>query len=91
MSNLSRLRDNIAAIEYALTGKGEREVMNKYTGFGGLGFVLNPIDNKAAWNKTDMTCYEDTVKLYELLKREAGSEKEYKKWVASPVAGGAVM
>lgn len=83
MSNLQRLRDNIAAIEYALTGKGEREVMNKYTGFGGLGFVLNPIDDKAAWNKTDMICYEDTVRLYELLKREAGSEKEYKKWVQS--------
>ena len=51
MSNLQRLRDNIAAIEYALTGKGDAQVLNKYTGFGGLGFILNPIEDKTKWNK----------------------------------------
>ena len=83
MSNLSRLRDNIAAIEYALTGKGDAEVLNKYTGFGGLGFILNPIDNKAAWNKTDAVCYEDTVRLHELLRENSADAQQYKKWVAS--------
>ena len=83
MSNLSRLRDNIAAIEYALTGKGEREVLNKYTGFGGLGFVLNPIDDKSKWNKTDMVCYEDTVRLVELLREHSSDEKQFKKWMQS--------
>ena len=83
MSNLQRLRDNISAIECALKGENNLDVMNKYTGFGGLGLVLNPIDNKGAWNKTDMTCYEDTVKLYELLRKNSADEKQYKKWVAS--------
>ena len=83
MSNLQRLRDNIAAIECALTGKGERECLNKYTGFGGLGFVLNPIDDKSKWNKTDSACYEDTVRLVTMLREQAGSEKMFKKWMAS--------
>jgi N12 class adenine-specific DNA methylase len=83
MSKLQRLRDNIEAIESALKGKGDAQVLNKYTGFGGLGFVLNPIEDKSQWNKTDMVCYEDTVRLVELLREHAGSEKMFKKWMAS--------
>ena len=83
MSNLSRLRDNIAAIKYALTGDGDKDALNRYTGFGGLGFILNPIDNKAAWNKTDAVYYEDTVRLHEILKANSADEKQYKKWLAS--------
>ena len=83
MSKLQRLRDNIAAIEYALTGKGDAEVLNKYTGFGGLGFILNPIEDKTKWNKTDAACYEDTVKLHELLRENSADEKQYKKFMAS--------
>lgn len=82
MSNLSRLRNNIEALEYALTGNGEREVMNKYTGFGGMTFVLNPLEPKA-WSKSDMMYYQDTVRLHELLREEAGSDKEYQAWVES--------
>ena len=83
MSNLQRLRDNIAAIECALNGKGDAQVMNKYTGFGGLGFVLNPIDDQTKWTKTDLTCYQDTVRLVEMLHSHAGSEKMAKKWMQS--------
>ena len=83
MSNLQRLRDNISAIEYALTGKGDAQVLNKYTGFGGLGFILNPIADKNKWNKTDMTCYQDWVRLHEVRKANCADEKQYKKWLAS--------
>lgn len=83
MSNLQRLRDNIAAIECALTGRGDAQVMNKYTGFGGMGFVLNPIEDKSKWNKTDQACYEDTVRLVEMLRRESGDEKQFKRWMQS--------
>ena len=83
MSKLQRLRDNIAAIECALKGENNAEVLGKYSGFGGLGFVLNPIDNKAAWNKTDLTCYEDTVKLHEVLRSGCSNEDEYKRCMAS--------
>ena len=75
MSNLQRLRDNIEAIECALTGKGDAQVLNKYTGFGGLGFVLNDIEKPEKWNKTDAVCYKDTVRLVEMLREYAGSEK----------------
>ena len=83
MSNLQRLRDNIAAIEYALTGKGDAEVLNKYTGFGGLSFVLNPYEDGSKWNKTDMVCYADTVRLMAMLRKNSSDEKQFKKWLAS--------
>ena len=83
MSNLQRLRDNIAAIECAITGNGDAQVINKYSGFGGLGFVLNDIEKPEKWNKTDAVCYEDTVRLVTMLREQAGSEKMFKKWMAS--------
>ena len=83
MSKLSRLRDNIAAIECALKGENNLDVLNKYTGFGGLGFILNPIEDKSKWNKTDAVCYDDTVKLVELLRNYCGDEKKFKKCMAS--------
>ena len=83
MSNLQRLRDNIAAIECALKGEGDAQVLNKYTGFGGLGFVLNDIEKPETWNKTDAVCYKDTVRLVEMLRQYAGSEKMFKKWMQS--------
>ncbi len=83
MSKLQRLRDNIAAIEWALKGANDFETLSKYSGFGGMTFVLNPIDNKAAWNKTDLTCYEDTVKLHEVLRSGCSNEDEYKRCMAS--------
>ena len=83
MSKLQRLRDNIAAIEYALTGKGDAEVLSKYTGFGGLGFILNPLNSK--WNKTDMEYYKDTIRLHNLLIEHggAGDGKMYDRWMQS--------
>ena len=83
MSNLQRLRDNIAAIECALKGENNAEVLNKYTGFGGLGFILNPIEDKTKWNKTDAACYDDTVKLVNMLRKYCGDEKKFKKCMAS--------
>ena len=83
MSKLSRLRDNIAAIEHALNSCSEYDpaILNKYTGFGGLGFVLNPLD-KSKWTKSDMDCYEDTVRLHEVLRDEL-HENDYKRMVES--------
>ena len=82
MSKLQRLRDNIAAIKEALMGGDDKNVLSKYTGFGGLGFVLNPLDRKA-WTKTDMECYEDTVRLHEVLSAASSDEREYNAWVES--------
>lgn len=84
MSKLSRLRDNITAISHAMTSTSDydAQVLNKYTGFGGLGFVLNPLD-RSKWSKSDLDCYDDTVRLHELLREESSSEREYNAWVQS--------
>lgn len=84
MSKLQRLRDNIEALQHALTSTSEydSEILSKYTGFGGMTFVLNPLE-PTAWSKSDMVYYQDTVKLHELLRDASNSDKEYQAWVES--------
>ena len=79
MSKLQRLRDNIAAIECALKGENNSEVLAKYSGFGGMGFILNPLD-KSAWTKSDMQYYEDTERLRKLLVDNSKDEQEFSRW-----------
>lgn len=83
MSKLQRLRDNIEAIWHALSAtKYDAETLSKYTGFGGMTFVLNPLE-PTAWSKTDMVYYQDTVRLHEVLRDASNSDKEYQAWVES--------
>lgn len=79
MSKLQRLRDNIAAIEEALKGGNNQEVLAKYSGFGGLGFILNGI-LKSGWNKSDFQYYEDTMRLRQMLVDNSKDEREYSEW-----------
>jgi len=84
MSKLQRLRDNIEALQHAMTSTSEydREILSKYTGFGGMTFVLNPLE-KSVWSKSDLQYYELTVKLHNILKEYSSSEREYQQWVES--------
>ena len=82
MSKLQRLRDNIAAIECALKGGNDHEVLAKYTGFGGLAFILNSGD-PSDWNKSDMVYYEDTERLHTLLREHSKDDKQYNAWMQS--------
>ncbi len=83
MSKLQRLRDNIAAIEFMMTEDGlNSNITDKYTGFGGLTFVLNPLE-PTAWSKSDMMYYDDTVRLHKILRDNSKSDKEYQTWVES--------
>lgn len=82
MSKLQRLRDNIAAIECALKGGNDPEVLAKYTGFGGLAFVLNSSDIDE-WSKSDMDCYHDTVRLHDVLLKYSQDDRQYEAWVQS--------
>ena len=79
MSKLTRLRDNIEALKNAFGNKGEYdlEILGKYSGFGGLGFVLNPLDT-AEWAKSDMDCFVDTILLHQLLKENCTEERDYR-------------
>lgn len=83
MSKLQRLHDNIEAIRHALNSCSEYdgEVLRKFTGFGGLNFVLNPLD-KSQWNKSDLDCYEDTCRMHQMLREEL-SEQDYQRMVQS--------
>lgn len=60
----------------------DADVCRKYTGFGGLNFILNPLD-KSAWSKSDLPCYDDTVELYNLLRANSKDDNEYKRRVQS--------
>lgn len=84
MSKLQRLRDNIEALRHAMTSTSEydSEILSKYTGFGGMTFVLNPLE-PTAWSKNDMVYYQDTVRLHELLRDASNNDKEYQAWVES--------
>ena len=83
MSKLQRLRDNIAAIECALKGENNSEVLSKYTGFGGLGFILNSISHKEAWSKSDLQYYDDTVRLVKVLSEHFYTAKEAERMMQS--------
>lgn len=82
-TKLQRLRDNIAALQHALTAdKCDNDILNKYTGFGGLGFVLNPLDT-GAWAASDLDCFCDTMRLHNLLRDNSKDEREFKAWMQS--------
>lgn len=82
MGKLQRFRDNIAALRYALTEVGDSSYLGLYTGFGGLSFVLNPLD-PAKWTKNDMAFYPYTEELHKLLRENSADENEYLRWMNS--------
>ena len=66
-----KLQDNIAAIRTVLqlekegrtATDAEREVLKRYSGFGGLKFVLKPAgtdDDKQYWNQSEQTYFDQT-------------------------------
>ena len=70
-----KLNDNIEAIRIALQLERENRqatleeltALRKYSGFGGLKFILNPRNLPGEWNAGDKPYYEDTVRLFKLL------------------------
>jgi len=64
----------------------ERLLMMRYSGFGGLKFVLNPIANNIDinhWRKTEHDLFPVTQELHELLKENSEDEKQYRRYVDS--------
>ncbi|PWJ97119.1 helicase-like protein [Flavobacterium araucananum] len=65
---------------------GERLLMMRYSGFGGLKFVLNPIANEIDinnWRKTEHDLFPLTQELHQLLKENSEDEKQYRRYVGS--------
>ena len=87
----ARLQANIDAIrtafalrdEVRVPSEAERETISRYCGFGGLKCVLNPVENKAVWPKSDLPLYDLTAELHRVIRENSEDETEYKRYVAS--------
>ncbi|MGQ3088130.1 N-6 DNA methylase [Flavobacterium sp.] len=65
---------------------GERLLMMQYSGFGGLKFVLNPIENEIDinnWRKTEHDLFQLTRELHKLLKENSQDDKQYRRYADS--------
>ena len=91
-----KLNDNIEAIRIALeverdgrsTTAEELAVLRKYSGFGGLKFILNPVydinlQDDSVWKSGDRPFLNDTIRLHELLQQFSKNDKEYQAYVDS--------
>ena len=87
----ARLQANIDAIRTAFAvwkdvrvpSEAERETISRYCGFGGLKCVLNPVDNKAVWPKSDLPLFDLTAELHRVIRENSEDETDYKRYVAS--------
>ncbi|KOS05316.1 hypothetical protein AM493_04175 [Flavobacterium akiainvivens] len=65
---------------------GERLLMMRYSGFGGLKFVLNPVEKAIDinhWRKTEHDLFPLTQELHTLLKENSEDDKQYRRYVDS--------
>ena len=80
MSKLERLRKNIEVIRKALTNTLTKlSDLRDYSGFGGLGFILNS-DDKSTWSKSDLPYYEDTMRLKQIIRENVTNEEWREKY-----------
>src|SRR5690554_244751 len=93
-SKKQHLQQNIDALRIAFTLEkekrqatvGERLSLMRYSGFGGLKFVLNPIADETDinhWRKTDHDLFPITQELHQLLKENSEDDKQYRRYVDS--------
>ena len=89
-----KLRDNIAAIRTAFdiersgreATEQEKAVLRKYSGFGGLKFILNPCADDGdieKWSRSDRPFFAATRELYGVLSDNARDGYEYRAFVQS--------
>ncbi|WP_406632103.1 hypothetical protein [Ornithobacterium rhinotracheale] len=86
------LEQNIQALQVAfqldqekrLATNEEKEILRKYSGFGGLKFILNPAneeEDRRFWSKSDEPYFEATQKLYEFIRVNASDFSAYKRMI----------
>ena len=90
-----QLRDNINAIRLALRlgvehrsaeNATERETLRRYSGFGGLKFILNDATefaDAAKWSKADAPYFGATLELNNLIREYSKDGREYKEYMDS--------
>lgn len=83
-----KLQDNIEAIKLVFAAEkggelteADREKLRRYSGFGGLKFILNPVDSdsdRQYWKKSDQKYFDQTKELFDTIREGARDEKEVK-------------
>ncbi len=87
------IRQNIDAIRtvFSLEKEGrpateeEISILQKYAGFGGLKFILNPVgepDDINHWKASDMPYFSLTQGLFALIRENSESENSYREYVS---------
>ena len=69
-----------------LLSQEERELLQHYSGFGGLKFILNPHQSEADlkyWAKADQVFWQDVRSLYALIREHSADERQYQNYVQS--------
>jgi hypothetical protein len=64
----------------------EREVLQQYSGFGGIKCILNPADkesDRGYWTKTDMELFPMVADLHRLIRENSKDKQEYKRYFSS--------
>jgi N12 class adenine-specific DNA methylase len=90
----SHLRTNMEAIRIAFTldrekrraTEAEREVLQQYSGFGGIKCILNPAgkeSDKGYWTKNDLELFPMVSDLHKLIRDNSKDEQEYKRYFSS--------
>lgn len=90
----AHLRANIDAIRIALTlvrenrkaTGAELQVLQQYSGFGGLKCVLNPaatLTDTASWAKSEIELFPLVSELHSVLQENTNSEREYRGYMSS--------
>ena len=86
-NKLQTMRDNIEAIRLALRlgvagrtaqNAEEREILQKYAGFGGLKCILNDaneLGDAAKWSKSEIELFAPTVELRRLIREYANNDE----------------
>jgi len=93
-SKREHLKQNIEALRIAFlldqeqrrATDVERRLLLQYSGFGGLKFILNPVDGPDAlqqWVKSEQDLFPLTRQLHQLLQEHAGSDALYRRYIDS--------
>ena len=86
-----KLQDNIEAIRIAFQVEKdsrrataeEQAALRKYSGFGGLKFILNDVDRPERWSQSDRPFLPMVKELFEIIRSNSKDEKEYFQHVRS--------
>ena len=88
------MRQNIDAIKLALrldkehrkATPEEREILSKYSGFGGIKAILNPADKPEdieRWSKSEVELFPLVQELHEVLRESSPTPDVYKRYISS--------